>query len=372
MAEIWEELSNLEPIPVCIDDVYLDPNNPRLEFPMKEKVSEDRITEDEIQRECLERLRVKDLIDSIMSCGFSTVDRVVLRKVQDEEAKYLVIEGNRRVAALKRLIDRHRRGRYTLPGGIVEGIVKFDVLLYTGDNPDIAWVIQGFRHTPPGIVSWGKYSTAKFITAQYKKGKNPKEIASLLGMGTREVSNFIRSYYAFEQAKSDEEFGDTITPDDFGLFEEVILPVPKIREWLSWDEKGKSFTSEENLRKLLDWKSKGKIEISTATRDTLKKLISEEKYSDLMGEFEESDKLKITEVKEKIEDKEKEERAERVVIRTTADVSESIENLKKISDSLKILPLGEFQKTEEIKKQVLELLKNIIETVESHIKMLKV
>jgi len=111
-TEIWSELLKMKPIKVKLEQVYLDPNNPRVEVPMKKKVPEDRIYEKGIQEGCLEKLKeggLFDLIGSIKNCGFSTVDRVVLRHLKNE--KYIVVERNRRVATLKILVESHTRGR---------------------------------------------------------------------------------------------------------------------------------------------------------------------------------------------------------------------------------------------------------------------
>lgn len=182
-AEIWCELLKMKPIRVKLEHVYLDPNNPRIEIPMKEKIPENRICEEGIQGECLEKLKeigLSDLIGSISNSGFSTVDRVVLRHLKN--GKYVVVEGNRRIATLKFLIESHRKGYVTLVEEIKKGILEFEALRYTGENPDIAWIIQGFRHTP-GIKSWDDYPKAKFIAAFEKESnKSPQEIASIFGM----------------------------------------------------------------------------------------------------------------------------------------------------------------------------------------------
>lgn len=124
--EIWDEFLKMGPTEAKLEQVYLDPNNPRVEIPKKEPIPEARILEDEIQRDCLEKLKevgLFDLIGSISNSGFSIVDRVVLRPLKDE--KYVVVEGNRRIAALKILAESHRKGHLTLPEKIIKGILKF-------------------------------------------------------------------------------------------------------------------------------------------------------------------------------------------------------------------------------------------------------
>ena len=123
VSEIWEEMQKMKPQPVRLDQVYLDPNNPRLEALKPEPTPDERLAEPGIQLACLERLRkfdIKGLAESIKTSGFCTLDRVVLRRL--DEDKYIVVEGNRRVAALKVLQEEHSKGRITLQESILGGV----------------------------------------------------------------------------------------------------------------------------------------------------------------------------------------------------------------------------------------------------------
>ena len=140
VSEIWEEMQKMKPQTVRLEQVYLDPNNPRLEALKGEPIPDERLAESGIQQACLERLKkfdIKALAESIRTSGFCTLDRVVLRRL--DEDKYIVVEGNRRVAALKVLQEEHSKGRITLkPESILDGILQFEALIYEGDRADIA------------------------------------------------------------------------------------------------------------------------------------------------------------------------------------------------------------------------------------------
>jgi hypothetical protein len=81
-TEIWVELFNVEPKKVKLEQIFLDPNNPRLEIPRKARIPDARIPETSIQKDCLDQIRkegITDLTESIKTSGFWTVDRIVLR-----------------------------------------------------------------------------------------------------------------------------------------------------------------------------------------------------------------------------------------------------------------------------------------------------
>jgi len=361
-TETWCELSKMKPIKVKLEQICLNPNNPRIEVPMKGKVSEDRIYEKGIQGECLEKLKeigLSDLIGSISNSGFSTVDRVVLRYLKNE--RYVVVEGNRRVATLKILVESHRKGHLTLPEEIIKKILEFEALLYTGENPDIAWIVQGFRHTP-GIKSWDDYPKAKFIaTFEKESSKSPQEISSIFGMKKREVSNLIRWYYGFEQAVHDDEFGDVIETKDFGLFKEVIFKRKPTKDWLGWNDEQRKFKEEDNLKRFLSWVEENKIDDSPSSRDTLARIVQPENEK-LLKEFYEG-KLHIKEYAERISEKER--------ARPTIEPDKILRNLKDIRVLVSTLPIPLLRKEKYSKKKILQILEDLHDILVDQIKSLK-
>ncbi|MBM3239539.1 hypothetical protein FJZ31_24875 [Candidatus Poribacteria bacterium] len=371
-AEIWTELLKMNPVRVKLEQLYLDPNNPRLEISGKEKIADNRIVESYVQADCINKIREKgidDLIGSIKSYGFWTVDRVVLRPLGDD--KYVVVEGNRRVATLKILADQHKRGQ-SLPEDIRKEIFEFEAMVYKGTDPNIAWVVQSFRHIP-GIKGWDDYPKAKFI-ANFEKesGKSPTEIASMFGMKPRaEVSRLIRSYYGFEQAKKDEDYGEDLKPEKFGMFYNVVFGKPEIRNWLGWDDEQKEFKNVDNFVKFVSWivpdeDEEPKIDISPNTRDTLAKLVQPE-HKELFGKFEEG-RLSIDECKEKIFGEE---------IKMSVDISDDIHSLEKMKGIITKLPIPKMQLAQEEqeieqKNQIVKLLEDLFNLIKQQLKNLGV
>lgn len=371
-VDVCAELSKMKKVQVKLEQLYLDPNNPRLEISNRERTPDERALEPGIQENCLERMRteikVADLVDSIKTCGFATMDRIVLKSVQ--ENNYIVLEGNRRVTALKVLEQRHREGSISLKPNILKSIQEFEALLYKGENEDIAWVIQGLRHAA-GIKKWGDYPKAKFITKIQEAGTHTREIASRFGMKPQaEVSRLIRSYYAFEQAREDEDFGEDLKPEKFGMFTEVVFAKPQIKEWLGWNEEQKQFEDVYNLAQFVSWivpqeGEKGRIDISTTTRDTLAKLV-EPNYGELFDEFKDG-KVSIEECREHISNEE---------IEITVDLSKNMRSLERMKSLLEKLPIAKMQlakepQEKEQKKQIIQLLTKLSQLVKQQLKNLK-
>src|SRR5687768_17588845 len=114
----------LEPIDVSIDQLLLDPNNPRFADvgESADQVPEHRVAEDRVQRDALERMKasrfdVAELRDTIKTVGYLPVDRIIVRRWsgshEDGRDRFVVVEGNRRLAALRWLMELHETGRET-------------------------------------------------------------------------------------------------------------------------------------------------------------------------------------------------------------------------------------------------------------------
>ena len=374
VSEIWEEMQKMEPERVRLDQVYLDPNNPRLEVLKREPTPDERVTELGVQQGCLEHLKelgVKDLMGSIRTSGFCTIDRIVLKSL--DKNNYIVVEGNRRVAALKIQDEEHKKGRITIPDDILKGIQEFEALVYKGERSDIAWIVQGFRHAPEAIKEWKDYSKAKFFAELENTGRTATEIAKIFNVRPKaDVGDLIRSYYGYQQAKSDEDYGEQLIPSKhFGFFSEVIFKGKGLKEeWLGWNSTKREFRKPENLNKFLSWIVDNKITITPETRGYLPKLLLRPDYEAILARFEEEKGVTIRECIKWMELKEPKPVP-------SPDIPEIIDNLKRMKDQIDMLPLrpikilGKTSEEKEQKDQILTLLNELVDALNDQIKMLR-
>src|SRR5258707_216024 len=112
----------LIPTKVDLSELLLDPNNPRFASlgQRLDVVPELRFSEAKVQQQTYDKMKtvrfdVAELRDTIKNLGFLPMDRIVVRpwKVPDRKGKYVVVEGNRRVTALKWLVELHDSARET-------------------------------------------------------------------------------------------------------------------------------------------------------------------------------------------------------------------------------------------------------------------
>ncbi len=230
---------NLQPIQVSLDDLYLDPNNPRFAKSLNldatvpdEKVAavqegvrrlfvidgaaaqnadDDEETEEDI-------FNIADLVNSMKELGFIPIDQVVVRKLSDGSSKYVVIEGNRRICSAKYLAalplptDPQKR----LPLESARATLKnIDVLLLVTEGlseaviHDQIGVVLGLRHFG-AVLEWGLLAKAVNIYNEYKlippyqevftlDGLRLSQLMARLSQSRADLTNALRTYVVYLQ-----------------------------------------------------------------------------------------------------------------------------------------------------------------------------
>lgn len=300
---------------LALDSLLLDPNNYRLQDNETfQSVAADRYHLDRVQKGTLDRLQaegIKELRDSIVSNGFLPIERIVVVPYEHEEGKYLVIEGNRRVAALKQIRREHEAG-IDIPQNVVDVFDKVPCILVR-DGGNVAYfkeTLMGVRHVG-GIQQWGGFQRAKLI-ADLRDSHNVdlSEVAQKLGLTANEVNRRYRAYKALEQMQKDDEFSDLATAKLYPIFHEAVS-VPLVRDWLAWDPDTYTFTNaeaRENFYRLITPKPATELEperppkigIYSDVRNLREILVNPEAKADLLDlERSISDALSIARTKEK-------------------------------------------------------------------------
>jgi len=260
-----ENLSKyLSKIQIKLDDILLDPNNPRFAElgDSIDLIPESRFAEPKIQKDAFDKMRtdkfeVSELRDTIKTIGFLPMDKIVVREWRmnsDPNKKiYVTVEGNRRITALKWLIELHNSAKETFTDEQLLNFQDIEVLLLDQDKaPSSAiWILPGLRHVS-GIKEWGPYQKARAVFILRDSGSSAQDAAQSLGLSTRSANQLWRSYLALEQMKSDEEFGEYAEPKLYSYFEEIFRK-PDIRIWLEWDDAERKFKNAGRLREMYSW-----------------------------------------------------------------------------------------------------------------------
>lgn len=255
-----ELASVLSPKAINLEDLLLDPNNPRFSELGEEinTIPELRFNDEKVQSNTFAKMKdplfgVNELRDTIKTLGFLPMDRIVVRKWKGTPEKYVVIEGNRRITALKWLILLNDTGKETFSPQQVKNFTQLECLLLNDEvAPEMAHLIlPGLRHIS-GIKEWGPYQKAKVIVALRQNGMSPQEAAQSLGLHIRPANRAYRCFMALEQMRKNEEYGDFATPKLYTYFDEVLNKAT-LKQWLGWNESTEQFENSEQLLEFYSW-----------------------------------------------------------------------------------------------------------------------
>jgi hypothetical protein len=163
---------------VPVEDVHLDPGNPRIQHAVKRSGKSSAIGQEDLRNLILEFPGVPELFKSIRDNG-GLLDPIYLRP------DGRIIEGNCRAASIKKLhnIDKKNGKWQKIPAVIVPEITERQVA-----------ILQGQYHVA-GKNKWQAYEKAGHLhTMNAKLGMDEKAIARALGVHERDVIRDLKTY----------------------------------------------------------------------------------------------------------------------------------------------------------------------------------
>ena len=202
------------PATLPISKLILDVQNPRLPESLQDG------TQDELLSFIAETYNAIEVARSIASHGYFASEPLIV--VGQDSGDYVVVEGNRRLVALKVLADpnllsgeddadewRALANSVSLPSEVP--------VVIASDRNAVVPVI-GYRHIS-GIEPWEPYQKARFIADLVDRdGFDFESVANLVGERTTEIAAHYRNYRIVKQAR--EEFGADVSrvTGRFGVF----------------------------------------------------------------------------------------------------------------------------------------------------------
>ena len=242
---------------VAPSQLLLDPNNYRFHDISSYRTVGNRLryAEEGVQEKALHLLQSTEsfelgaLKDSILTNGFVPLEQIVVEKFDEQEGsvRYLVIEGNRRVAAVKTLLEDHRTGAVDIAPNILislETLPAIEIIGSEVERKDYQRTLMAIRHIA-GIREWGPYQQAKLVVELYERGQQGfGPVAQQIGISSREVARRYRASKALQQMEDDDEFGEFATPKLYSFFHEAVSQ-PKVRDWLKFSDQ--TYSAEDSV-----------------------------------------------------------------------------------------------------------------------------
>ncbi|QEH69366.1 hypothetical protein [Cellulosilyticum sp. WCF-2] len=250
---IFKELT---PIILDLDNIFLDPNNPRFTSMTWDEVSDNRIDDVDVQtiaqQKLIQDFSVDKLIVNIETNGFLPIDRVIVKEFKD--GKYVVLEGNRRICATKLIKSKHEKNPEAVSGEVMESIAEINCLLYTGSEQQPSWIFQGLRHIM-GIHDWSAFNKAKLLVKLMEdEDLNLTEVGKRFGLTAFGAGQWVRGYYAFRIATEESDYSREVDERAYPYFQELFSRSNgPFREWLQWNDKEYKFEDSLHFNEFLSW-----------------------------------------------------------------------------------------------------------------------
>lgn len=189
---------------VSIDSLLLDPRNPRL--------GRTRVETGLTQEQVLEQMQewsLDELAVSFVENGFWPQEALIVISDDTDPSRYVVVEGNRRLAALK-LLKKASDGDPVSPkwAEIAENDIPTNLFeaipVLRADGRDDVQAFLGFRHVT-GIKEWKPAEKAEYIAGLIDQGYGYDRVHRIIGSNTPTVR---RHYIAFNTLRQIEQLED--------------------------------------------------------------------------------------------------------------------------------------------------------------------
>ena len=179
-----------------VSELAFDLKNPRLvEFDLTENA-----TEEDVIKILWEAMDVREVMMSIAASGFFPHEPLI---VAEEKGKRVVIEGNRRLAAVKVLLRSEVAESYAqnIPPITAEEKTALTELPTVVGSREANWRYLGFKHVN-GPAKWSSYAKSHYIADVHRNFNiELEDIAKQIGDTHKTVQRLYRGLMVIEQAE---------------------------------------------------------------------------------------------------------------------------------------------------------------------------
>jgi len=239
---------------IPIERLHLDSANPRLPEETQGK------SEDEVLQHLCDHFDLEEIADPMGMNGYFDEEPLVVvpQKVparllpesgKRESAEYLafiekrateftVVEGNRRVATARILLDDALRQRLRLRSwpdiskAVEEDLRVLPAIVYPQRKEVLPYL--GVRHIT-GNRKWDSYAKARYIADMVQEGHDVKQIEEQVGDRAQSVRKSAIAYHMLREAREDLDWDINKAKEDFSL---ILLAIGQknIKFYLGWSK----------------------------------------------------------------------------------------------------------------------------------------
>lgn len=250
-----------EKLTIQLQDLYFDPQNPRLPKHLLGVTDEKKIIEYMVRYG-----NIVELMQSIGETGYSEAEPLLVVPDTKINGKYIVVEGNRRLAALKLLSNPELTSlRRTVIANVIAAVkykpTQIPVIIYSKRNDVLDYL--GYRHIT-GVKDWGALEKARYLDQLYSlhidelgKDKIYSVLAKMIGSRSDYVAKLHTALKLYDHANDQAYYGVEIEEKDFNFsWLTTALSFSGTVSYLGLESPGDSdldHLNEENFKQLFVW-----------------------------------------------------------------------------------------------------------------------
>lgn len=248
---------------ISLKNLFLDPNNFRLiHEPDQIDVPDEGIKDKDVANRTFRLIagnknqNIQDLIESFKANGYLPVDQIQVRELPG--GGYVVVEGNRRIAALKFLNGEYNDKNIDL-GKLDNTIFRgVPVVFYESSDQLHHFTLMALKHIS-GNRKWGEWNQAKLLEKLMIDHNLPEEnICKRVGISKTELRRSVRALALANQYQAS-DYGDQFSESMFPLFREAARNTA-LKEWLGWEDTTRQAGNSENRELFFSWLSREPVE----------------------------------------------------------------------------------------------------------------
>jgi hypothetical protein len=179
-------------------NLLIDHQNPRFSH------NKEHLSQNELINEMIDKYKIYDLSKSIASDGYFPDKNLVIVK---ESGKSFVIEGNRRLSALKCLLNpdiivgKNKDKFVKLAAQVEKSYIK-KVSVIIAPSREAANPIVFKEHTGNTAMPWSRIMQAEFYMRQINNGISIEDLEQEYHRSRSEINKFLKLHYMYNVAKS--------------------------------------------------------------------------------------------------------------------------------------------------------------------------
>ena len=257
MREVF--MANKEKITIKLNNLKFDAQNPRLPMRLQGVTDENKVIDYMVKYG-----NVTELMLSIGETGYSEAEPLLV--VKEGTDKYIVVEGNRRLAALKLLNDSElTKVRIQSINSVVSGAKyipeEVPCIVYASREDVLDYL--GYRHIT-GVKDWGALEKARYLDQLYQihikstpQEKIYQKLAKMIGSRSDYVYKLHTALKLYNKANDKAYYGADIKEEDISFsWLTTALGYYGISKYLGISESNEpslDTLNEENYKKIFTW-----------------------------------------------------------------------------------------------------------------------